>query len=114
MASVCQIGIAQFAGGVVSNEWKTYINPQDYFDDLNVSIHGIDARAVAGAPTFGDVSDRINRYLDGQVVVTHTHFDRTALHQAAGKWQVHIPNCTWLDSARVARRAWTGLAQSGY
>jgi DNA polymerase-3 subunit epsilon len=114
MASVCQIGIVQFAGGFVSNEWKTYIDPDDYFDDLNVSIHGIDARVVVGAPTFRDVSDRINGYLNGYVVVTHTHFDRTAVHQAASKWQVHPPNCTWLDSARVARRAWVELAQSGY
>src|SRR5262245_39836320 len=113
MASVCQIGIAQFAGGVVSNEWKTYIDPEDHFDGLNVSLHGIDAKAVLGAPTFRDVSDRINGYLDGQVVVTHTHFDRTAIHQAASKWRVHPPTCTWLDSASVARRAWIELAQKG-
>ena len=59
MASVCQIGIAQFKNGVVSNKWKTYIDPEDYFDDLNVSIHGVDARAVRGAPTFRDASDSI-------------------------------------------------------
>ena len=114
MASVCQIGIVQFAGGFVSNEWKTYIDPEDYFDDINVSIHGIDASVAVGAPTFRDVSDRINGYLNGQVVVTHTQFDRTAVHQAASKWQVHPPNCTWLDSARIARRAWIDLAHSGY
>jgi DNA polymerase III subunit epsilon len=60
MASVCQIGIAQFAAGVVSEEWKTYVDPEDYFDDINVSIHGIDETVVLGAPTFRQVADRIN------------------------------------------------------
>jgi DNA polymerase III subunit epsilon len=113
MSSVCQIGIVQYAGGLVSNEWKTYIDPEDYFDELNVSIHGIDASVVVGAPTFRDASDHINGYLNGAVVVTHTHFDRTPVYQAASKSQVQPPNCTWLDSARVARRAWIELAHSG-
>ena len=114
MASVCQIGIAHFAAGSLTAEWKTYIDPMDYFDAMNTSIHGIDEEVVAGAPTFDQVADRINALLNDQVVVTHTHFDRVAVHQAAGKWKVPVPNCRWLDSARVARRTWVEFAHSGY
>jgi DNA polymerase III subunit epsilon len=114
MASVCQIGIVHFAAGSVSEEWKTYVDPEDYFDELNVSIHGIDANVVAGAPTFCEIADRIYSRLESQVVVTHSAFDRVAVYQAATRGKISPPNCTWLDSARVARRAWLNLAHSGY
>jgi len=52
MASICQIGIAQFRDGTLVEEWKTYVDPQDHFDGINVSIHGIDEDVVAGSPTF--------------------------------------------------------------
>jgi len=51
MASICQIGIAQFKDGTLAEEWKTYVDPQDQFDGINVSIHGIDEDVVAGSPT---------------------------------------------------------------
>jgi DNA polymerase-3 subunit epsilon len=114
MASICQIGAARFVNGALAEEWKTYVDPEDYFDGINVSIHGIDESVVAGAPTFRQLTDTLNRFLDNCVVVTHTHFDRVAIHQAADKSQVVPPRCAWLDSARVARRAWKEFAWSGY
>ena len=114
MASICQIGIAQGTAGALSAEWKTYINPRDHFDSLNTSIHGIDVNMVDGAPTFQEIAPRIHALLRDQVVVTHTHFDRVAVHQASGRWRVTLPNCRWLDSARVARRAWAEIAHQGY
>ena len=31
MASICQIGAARYSGGILAEEWKTYVDPQDYF-----------------------------------------------------------------------------------
>jgi len=28
MASICQIGIARFADGLLTSEWETYVDPQ--------------------------------------------------------------------------------------
>ncbi len=114
MASICQIGIARFTDGLLAEEWKTYVDPQDYFDGMNVSVHGIHENAVVGAPTSPQVSDALQRFIANAVVVTHTHFDRTALHQAAGKYSLAMPSWTWLDSARVARRSWEEFADRGY
>ena len=114
VASICQIGVARFINRELNEEWKTYLNPENYFDGINISIHGIDESVVANAPTFCDIADTLNRFLDNRVVVTHTHFDRLAVHQAAVKSAVFPPRCTWLDSARVARRAWKEFARSGY
>jgi DNA polymerase-3 subunit epsilon len=114
MASICQIGAARYSGGILAEEWKTYVDPQDYFDGMNITVHGISESTVAGAPTFPQLSDVLRRWIGDAVVVTHTHFDRTALHQAAHKHGLEIPTCIWLDSARVARRSWTEFAERGY
>ncbi len=114
MASICQIGIATFEKGALAGEWKSYIDPQDHFDRMNVSVHGIDESVVAGSPTFGMLVDAVKSVLKGRVVVTHTAFDRVAIYQAATKCKTSPPSCTWLDSACVARRAWREFSRSGY
>ena len=114
MASICQIGIAKYENGDLVHEWKTYVDPEDYFDGINVSIHGIDESTVEGAPTFPELTDTLRSYLEKSVVVCHTHFDRVAMNQAAQRYDIATPECTWLDSARIARRAWTACAWKGY
>jgi DNA polymerase III subunit epsilon len=114
MASICQIGIAHFANGALKQGWKTYVDPQDYFDGINVSIHGIDESVVAGAPTFGALANTLKGALDGRIVIAHTAFDKLAIYQAAAACHVVQPSCTWLDSACVARRAWKQFSRSGY
>jgi DNA polymerase-3 subunit epsilon len=114
MASICQIGIARFENGVLADEWKTYVDPQDYFDGMNISIHGIDENVVAGSPTYGMLAGTIMSFLNGRIVVTHTAFDKIAIYQAGTKCNASPPSCTWLDSACVARRAWKECSRSGY
>lgn len=114
MASICSIGIAAFENASLASEWYSLIDPDDFFDPVNMSIHGITEGDVKGAPTFKDAAADIGRFLGSQIVVTHTHFDRVAMHQAAGRWAIPVPACTWLDSARVARRTWAECAKSGY
>lgn len=114
MASICQIGLARYKDGSLSEEWKSYIDPQDYFDDINISIHGIDESTVRGAPTLAEVSQHLHKFLDNNVAVCHTHFDRVAIQQAFEKYCICNPSCVWLDSARVARRAWEEFAWGGY
>jgi DNA polymerase III subunit epsilon len=114
MSSICQVGLALFRSGVLAEEWKTYVDPEDYFDGLNVSIHGIDEDTVKGSPTLSGVSEDICRFLDDRVSVCHTHFDRVAVEQAFNKHRLRPPRCRWLDSARVARRTWAEFASRGY
>src|SRR6266568_5754547 len=113
-ASICQLGLAVYEGTVLTREWKTLIDPEDYFDSLNVSIHGIDEDTVRGAPTFEQVALQIAGHLAGRVVVSHTSFDRVALERAFEDIGLDSPPCTWLDSARVARRTWEDVAKRGY
>ena len=114
MSSICQIGLAGFSDGALAFEWKTYIDPRDYFHPMNVAVHGIDRAVVAGAPTFGMVADAVFERLTGAVVASHMPFDRVALHQACAMYELDPPSLTWLDTARVARRAWADCAYRGY
>ncbi len=111
--SICQIGLAVFENERLVDQWEQLVDPEDYFDGMNVTVHGIHEEDVAGAPTFGKLRAEIEARLAG-IVVSHTHFDRVAIHQACEKYEVVPPDCSWIDSARVARRAWEQFAQSGY
>ena len=114
MSSICQLGFVYFKDGLLQEEWKTYVDPEDFFDEINISIHGIDETKIKGAPKLRDVITRIYTYLDGRIAVCHTHFDRVALNKACAKYGLRVPTCTWLDSARVTRRAWDQCAYRGY
>ena len=114
MASICSIGIAVFEDGRLTDEWYSLIDPKDYFHGMNISIHGISQTDVLGAPTLKDAAEEIHSLLSENIVVTHSHFDRVALHQAASHWAIPHLTCTWLDSARVARRTWDEFAKRGY
>lgn len=114
MSSICQIGIVHFEDGKPVEIWSSHVDPQDYFDDVNVSIHGINKEDVRGAPIFKQISAEINRRFVGQVVAIHTAFDRNAITQAATRHDTMPPECFWLNTASVARRAWPEVAQRGY
>ncbi len=105
-ASICQVGIVTFDDGKVVDEWQSLVNPEDYFDSVNVSIHGIGKETVASAPTFPQLHESLIARLQNRVVVCHTAFDRVSLGRACERYALASPEVTWLDSARVARRAW--------
>ena len=114
MASICQIGAVTFKDGQVVDEWVTYVDPEDEFEGMNVSIHGITERDVAGAPTMQDAHQMLQRRFGGQLLVSHTAFDRVAINQATVKYGLEELDATWLDSARMARRTWLECSQKGY
>jgi len=114
MSSICQIGLVRFKERVVVDTWKTFVDPQDDFDPVNISIHHITEDTVRGAPTFPSIAGQLGGYLADTTVVCHTHFDRVALEQCFWKYRLEMANWIWLDSARVVRRTWEQFAWRGY
>lgn len=114
-SSICQIGIVQVRDGKTVGQWQTLVNPQDWFDPWNVSIHGIDEPDVSDSPTLPEVWDDLCALLHGSVLVSHTSFDRVAFARAITRYGLKKPDVTWLDSARIARRAWPkSYGQKGF
>lgn len=107
--SICQIGLAVFKNGELVDTWKSLINPQDDFDEINIAIHGIEPKDVKGAPTIHDVRPILENIIADNVVATYTAFDRVAFNK-------NFPdlNWDWLDVALVVRRTWESVSYSGY
>ena len=113
-ASICQIGLAEYCGATIEREWKSYINPEEYFHPWNVHVHGIDFPVVENSPRLPELHEHLLEWLNDRVLVCHTSFDQIAVLQAFKKYDLSLPNSVWLDSARVARRTWAECAYSGY
>lgn len=113
-SSICQVGVVAFQDGKLLDSWESLVNPEDYFDEINISIHGIDERSVCNAPKWISVHEQLAKWLQGQIVVSHTPFDRVALTRASEKNGVQPHMCTWLDTSRVVRRTLPAFAQRGY
>lgn len=114
LSSICQIAAVSFVGVRAVNVWQSLVDPDDVFEPFNVSLHGIDQAAVACAPRFPEIFTELSSLLTGTIVASHTAFDRVALERACEKYQVQHLDCTWLDTARVCRRAWPRFARRGY
>ena len=105
-ASICQISIVHVRDGEIEDRWQTLVNPEDWFDPWSVSIHGIDDDDVRDSPTLPDVRAELGARLRGSILVSHTSFDRVAFERAMTRYDLEQLQVTWLDSAKIARRAW--------
>ena len=114
LASICQIGIARYERGNLVDEWSSLINPNDHFDPINTSIHGITKTDVKDSPTIEEVSGTLDELMSNRISVCHTHFDRVSINLAFAKHGLPEIETTWLDSAKVARRTWREVSRSGY
>lgn len=110
--SICQIGVACVRPDNSIETWVTYVDPQvDRW--VFTYLHGISARSVKGAPTFGEVLPVLRDALAGQTVYQHSGFDRSAVAAACGNSGLSIPQWDWCDSVHVARAAWPELRGNG-
>lgn len=114
LGSICQVGVAIFADGKFTESWSSLVNPNDYFDSHNVSIHGITEGMVSSAPSWLEIHERLRTSFSNQIMASHTPFDRTAVRRACEKASTLPLECRWLDTARVVRRTWPKFSQSGY
>jgi DNA polymerase-3 subunit epsilon len=72
MASICQIGMARFTDGVVTGEWSSLINPEDYFDPFNTDIHGISGKDVKRSPKFPTIVSSLSNFIEDSICVSYS------------------------------------------
>lgn len=110
-SSICQIGIAVFKNGQLTDTWQSLINPQQEFDDFNIRIHGITAESVSTAPTLTELTELLaTQYFKHYPATSYGHFDRTAFDKALPE----ILNIDWLDITTMVRRTWHEFSRKGY
>ena len=104
-----------FREGKIEDKWETLVNPEDWFDPWNVLIHGIEENDVRHSPTLPEVRGELRDRLRGSVLISHTSFDRVAFERAMVRYDLEKLRVTWLDSAKIARRAWPeSYGRNGY
>lgn len=113
-SSICQIGLAKFENGELTEKWESLIDPDDYFDGMNISIHGITKKMVKGAPTFEQIYPKLTSLIENKIVGHHMPFDRIAINRACEIAKLELIETKWLDSAKIVRRTWEQFAYSGY
>ena len=110
LLSICQVGIVFFENGQVVTKWETLVNPQDYFDPINICVHGITPQDVKDAPLLSDVVPIIKDFFSNNIICSYGAFDKAAMMRIFPT----LPN-QWLDIMRVARRCWSDkFAEKGY
>ena len=114
MASICQIGFVIYSKGQIVKEWSSLINPEDYFDYWNESIHNISENDVEKSPKFNEVYEFLKSNLENNICVCHSHFDRVSLTRTCIKYGLPLIQNSWIDTAKVSRRCWNEFAYKGY
>jgi DNA polymerase-3 subunit epsilon len=102
---VIEICAERVRGGVVEDTLTSLVRP-DCGTSGNAQIHGIEPADLESAPLFSDLSERIERILDGAVVVAHAAAWDVAFLEAelarAGRPRI-IEH--YLDTLTLSRRA---------
>jgi len=114
MASICQIGFVIYENGQIKKEWSSLLNPEDYFDFWNESIHNITEEEVIDSPKFPEVYEFLKQNLESYICVSHTHFDRVSINRTCEKYGLPLIQNNWIDTAKVSRRCWEEFAYKGY
>ena len=111
--SICQVGLAMVSGDGKIETIGILIDPEQPFEDFNVDLHGIDKITVEGAPSFETVVQRLRPFLERHILVQHSNFDKQAFKEACEAYGIPELKSHWLDSVRVARKAWPELSGNG-
>ena len=98
------IGISVIEGGVIVDEFFSYVNPETYFERFNTMLTGIDSSTVKGAPTFDVLWERIKPIMDSGILVAHNaSFDLRVLKSCLCDYGI-----TWKDSVKYCCTARMG------
>ncbi|PWC34767.1 exonuclease [Azospirillum sp. TSO35-2] len=109
--SACSIGVAWIENGRVTATEEHLIRPRELrFNSFNSAIHGIRAGDVADAPEFPEVWGRLRERMEGRLILAHNAaFDISVLRHTLTDYGLDWPDCAYLCTVVLARRAWPTL-----
>lgn len=103
--SICSIAVELLTDEKVTEEWYTLVDPEDVFEDFNISIHHIKPHDVEGAPKFEEVWRKISGYIKDRIVIAHNaEFDLTVLAKSLEKRQMPLPDIRYLCTVDLGKR----------
>lgn len=110
-SSPCAIGLVIVRNGEFVEKISALIRPPEMrFNAINIAIHGIRPKDVAGEPEFPEVWQSLRVHLeDAELVAHNAAFDMGVLHYTLAHYGIsHAPfryHCTY----QIARKLWPQL-----
>ena len=102
--SICSIAYILIDGEMITEEGDTFVDPEDIFEDFNISIHGITPDMVVGAPKFEKVLETLLEKGRDRIFIAHNaQFDLTVLSKAAERRLGKTLDFNYLCTVQLAR-----------
>ncbi len=101
---VIEIGVVLTSGLEEVDHFEQLIDPGRPLDPRATAVNGITAQMVRGQPRFSEILPRLERLLDGRVLVAHNaSFDLGFLREEYRRAGTRLPERPVLDTCRMAR-----------
>jgi DNA polymerase-3 subunit epsilon len=109
-SSACAIGIIEVRDGEIVDTFYSLIDPDDYFDEYHISIHGITPDMVKGKPTFDELWNDIRPRFEGKRIVAHNaSYDMSVLRYCLDKTSRSYPSLQYFCTYFLSKKIVTGL-----
>jgi DNA polymerase III epsilon subunit-like protein len=103
--AICEVAVVRGRGGAVRESWSSLVRPPVPVGEAARRVHGIPDAALAAAPPFAAVAERVRALLDGAVVVAHrVAHDLHFLRKAAGPDAAWLDDLVTVDTLRLSQR----------
>jgi DNA polymerase-3 subunit epsilon len=113
---VIEICVERVRGGVMEARLHTLVRPPSLSPDValgNTHVHGIDAAALLGAPTFAELTTGIAGLFEGAVLIAHgAAWDVAFLEAEMARAGAPMPLPFYVDTLNLSRRTF-GLERHG-
>lgn len=111
--SICSFGVVVVRNGQITEKHHLLTCPPgefNFFDAMNIDIHGITAADVANEPSFGTRLAQVLEIIGDLPIVAHNaSFDVGAIREGCDEANIEWPTLTYGCSLVMARRAGLGL-----
>ena len=109
--SACALGLVLVEGTQVVERRSWLIRPPTLdFNPYNVMIHGITARDVVSAPTFGMLWPLVQQLVGARPIVAHNaSFDMSVLRHSLDQYGLPWPRLQYFCTRVLAKKVWTDL-----
>lgn len=106
LTSACSVGLVGVKNDKIIFEKYFLINPQQPFNEYNVTIHNITEEMVKNEKTFEQIYDEIYELINEKYVFAHSsRFDISVLKSLIEKYNLKAPNIKIGCTLKISRRA---------
>jgi DNA polymerase-3 subunit epsilon len=109
--SVCSVGIAVVENFKIVRTIHKFIKPTpNYYERINMSIHGIKPEMTENELAFDELWPEIKPYIEDKHIVAHNaSFDFSALRNVLDSYNIEYPRLNYYCSMQISKKIYPGL-----